>query len=29
MSDSIGKTIGKFEITAELGGGGMAEVFKA
>ena len=29
MSDFIGKTIGKFEITAELGGGGMAEVFKA
>jgi serine/threonine protein kinase len=29
MSDLVGKTIGKFEITAELGGGGMAEVFKA
>lgn len=29
MSDFIGKTIGKFEVTAELGGGGMAEVFKA
>ena len=29
MSDLVGKTIGKFEITADLGGGGMAEVFKA
>ncbi len=30
MSDDyIGKKIGKFEITSELGGGGMAEVFKA
>jgi serine/threonine protein kinase len=29
MSELVGKTIGKFKIESELGGGGMAEVFRA